>query len=84
LRVPGFILAFIAASIVGTVLSLPGELVVAVGWTSKALLVCALFFIGSQIDRETLKSLRGAALIHALVLWLLVVPITLGLVLYVV
>ena len=81
LRIPGFILAFILASAAGSLLPLPAEISGWAGMLSKALLVCALFFIGSQIDRRTLKSLRGAPLLHGVLLWALVVPSTLGLVL---
>ncbi len=78
LRVPGFILAFIAASMAGSVLPLPDAVPQLAGMVSKALLVCALFFIGSQINRATLAQLRGAALAHGLLLWALVVPASLG------
>jgi uncharacterized integral membrane protein (TIGR00698 family) len=78
LRVPGFIVAFVAASVAGSLLPLPATVSSGAGMVSKALLVCALFFIGSQIDRNTLRSLRGAALWHGVLLWVLVVPATLG------
>jgi uncharacterized integral membrane protein (TIGR00698 family) len=82
LRIPGFILAFIVASMVGSLLPLPAVVSSGAGVLSKVLLVCALFFIGSQINRQTLGSLRGAALVHGVLLWALVVPVTLGLVMY--
>ena len=82
LRIPGFILAFILASAIGSILPLPTAVISAAGMLSKALLVCALFFIGSQINRATLGNLRGAALWHAVLLWLLAAPATLGAILY--
>ena len=82
LRIPGFILAFILASVAGSLLPLPAFVITGAGVLSKALLVCALFFIGSQINRRTLKSLRGAALAHGLLLWALVVPATLAMTIY--
>ncbi|MCZ6831410.1 MAG: putative sulfate exporter family transporter [Gammaproteobacteria bacterium] len=82
LRIPGFILAFLLASAAGSLLPLPAVVSSWAGMLSKALLVCALFFIGSQINRATLRNLRGAALWHAVLLWVLVVPATLGLILY--
>ena len=82
LRIPGFILAFIVASVAGSLLPLPAEVASWAGVLSKLLLVCALFFIGSQINRETLRQLRGAALVHGLLLWAMVVPATLAMVLY--
>ena len=68
-RVPGFILAFVAASIVATLLEIPAELVAIAGQLSKGLLVAALFFVGTEMSRATVASIRGRVLIHALVLW---------------
>ena len=82
LRIPGFIVAFIVASVAGSLLPLPAAVSSGAGMLSKALLVCALFFIGSQINRSTLKNLRGAALAHGVLLWVLVVPATLWLILH--
>ena len=48
--------------------------------TSKVLLVIALFCIGTEISRNTLRELRGTVLVHGLLLWALVVPLTLVLV----
>lgn len=78
LRIPGFILAFVAAAAVGSVLTLP-ELVTA--WSSqlsKWLLVVALFLVGTELTRTTIRQIRGRVLWQALVLWLLVVPATLA------
>ncbi len=69
-RVPAFILAFLAASVVATIVPLPAWFGEATGRASKALLVVALFFIGTQISRATLRSMRGRVLAHALMLWI--------------
>ena len=37
----------------------------------------ALFFIGTEISRATLRELRGAVLVQGLLLWLVVAPLTL-------
>ena len=80
-RLPGFIILFLLASIAGSTLPLP-DLVPAVAATlSKALLVIALFFIGTEISRATLGNLKGKVLAQALALWAIVVPATLFLVL---
>ena len=47
-RVPPFIVAFIAVSVLSTVLPLPAWIGHAAGRVSKALLVTALFFIGTR------------------------------------
>ena len=68
-RVPPFIVAFIAVSVLSTLLPLPAWVGHAAGRISKALLVTALFFIGTEISRATLKLMRGRVLVHALLLW---------------
>ncbi len=77
LRIPGFILVFVAASVISSFVSLPAVIPQAAGIVSKALLVIALFCIGSEITRETLRQLRGTVLMQGLLLWALVVPLTL-------
>jgi len=69
-RVPTFILAFLAVSVLATVVPLPAWVGQAAGRASKALLVVALFFIGTEISWATLRLMRGRVLIHALVLWI--------------
>jgi uncharacterized membrane protein YadS len=69
-RVPTFILAFLAASALATLVALPTWFGQAAGRTSKALLVIALFFIGTEISRATLGLMRGRVLVHALLLWI--------------
>ena len=83
-RLPGFILLFILASVLGSVLPMPGWLPAAASTVSKCFLVLALLLIGSEISRQTLRQLRGRVLVQALSLWLLVVPLTLVLVVYLV
>lgn len=77
LRIPLFIVLFIMTACMGSVTELPGALVNAASTTSKMLLVVALFFIGTEISRDTLRGLRGAVLVHGLLLWAMVVPLTL-------
>jgi len=82
LRIPGFIVLFIGASILGSTISFPDQVISTAGYISKALLVVALFCIGSEISRDTVKRLRGQTLVHGLLLWLIVVPATLLIVVY--
>ena len=44
------------------------------GQISGALLVMALFFVGTEITRETLKRLRLTSVLQGIALWLLVIP----------
>lgn len=77
LRVPGFILLFVAAAAVATLVDLPQVLVQSAGAFSKGLLVCALFLVGTELSRQTLAGIRGRVLWQALLLWAIVVPLTL-------
>ena len=82
MRLPMFIVFFILASILGSVIPLGETLTVSAAWLSKALLVAALFLIGTEISRKTLVAIQGKVLVQALLLWLMVIPSTLFAVLY--
>jgi uncharacterized integral membrane protein (TIGR00698 family) len=77
LRVPGFIIGFIAAACAGSLIDLPAVVTSTASTASKFLLVIALYCIGTEISRQTLRDLRGGVLLHGLFLWALVVPLTL-------
>ncbi len=81
LRVPGFILAFLAAATFASLVSIPKELTDLTSRLSRALLVAALFFIGTEITWQTLKQIRGRVLLHALSLWVAAIAATLAAVL---
>ena len=74
IRVPNFVFAFLAASLLGSWLEISEAVAVSVGKISGALLVMALFFVGTEITRETLKSLRLTSVVQGAALWLLVIP----------
>ncbi len=78
LRVPGFILLFVVASAIGTIIGVPDTVTALAATGSKALLIGALFFVGTEITRTTIAQLRGRVVWQALLLWALVVPATLG------
>lgn len=78
LRVPGFILLFVVASAVGSIIGVPDTVTALAATGSKALLIGALFFVGTEITRTTIAQLRGRVVGQALLLWALVVPATLG------
>ena len=82
LRLPGFIVLFVGASVFGSVIALPAMFLDISAWLSKALLVFALFCIGTELKRDTLRELKGAAALQAIGLWLFVAPITLAAVFY--
>ena len=79
-RVPGFVLAFIAATVVATLLPLPADVLSLIKSISKTLLVLALFFVGLELTRETLGRLGGREGVFALAIWVVMVPIAYGLV----
>lgn len=76
-RVPGFILAFIAATALGTILPLPATVGSIAGQLSKLLLVCALFLVGCELTRSTLRRIRGRTFWLGILLWLAVAPLSL-------
>ena len=69
------------ASIVGSLarvqLGAPEILFSTAQFTSKALIVVALFFIGLECTRAGMRQLRGSVFWLALILWACVVPLTL-------
>ncbi len=76
LRIPGFLVLFVMASAIASILEPSAALTAAVKTTSHFLLMVALFCIGMEIRRTTIASLSGRALLMSLLLWLLVLPIT--------
>ena len=76
LRVPGFIILFVAASAFGSIVTLPEMVLSAVGMLSKSLLVVALFLVGAELSRETLAQIPGRTVLHAVLLWVIVVPVS--------
>lgn len=83
LRVPGFVLLFIAAAIVGSLLPLGEAVVGGISVFSKVLLVVALGMIGLEIDRATLSQISWRSIGLGVGLWLLAAPAALALVLWV-
>ena len=78
IRVPGFIVLFIAMAGLASLVSLPEAITVTASLLSKAFLVSALFLVGTQLTRETVRNIKGRALGQALILWAVIVPLTLA------
>lgn len=83
-QVPTFVLLFILSAMLGSFLDLPAWLTTSAGSISKALLVLALYCIGTDISRTTVRELRGATLVQGIALWLIAAPATLAAVYYLV
>ena len=73
IRIPNFIFVFITASVIGSWIGLSSSAVTTIGHVVASLLVVALFFVGTEITRETLKSLAFTSVAHGVMLWLLVI-----------
>lgn len=84
LRVPAFVILFLIGACLNSLWPLPDPVVVSASAASKFLLVAALYCIGTEINRQTVRQLRGTPVLHALLLWAVVVPSTLALVIYLV
>lgn len=74
-RVPAFVLLFVLASVIGSVFEL-GDVVPYIKTLSGLLLLAALFLIGTEVTRETLKALNARAVWLGLGLWLVALPAT--------
>lgn len=81
LRVPLFVLLFVAAAGIAGLVKIPVEVLNIAGWVSKYLLVFALGMIGLEINRETWSSMSLRSVGFAVGLWLMVAPLALILVL---
>ena len=79
--IPRFVLLFIAAALASSMFELPAGMIDLAGTTSYALIIVALFFVGSELRRATLMRMRGGELLFACTLWLTVVAVTLAAVL---
>ena len=77
LRIPGFLMLFVAASIAGSLLQPHAEIIAQVKAVSRFLLIVALFCIGMEIRRSTIASLNGRAIWLSLLLWSILLPVTL-------
>ena len=82
LRVPGFILLFIAAAVLGSFIPMSDALLGGISVLSKALLVVALGMIGLEINRATLSQISWRSIALGMGLWILVAPAALLLVLW--
>ena len=70
--VPWFVVLFLSAAALGTGLSIPDSLLSSSSWLSQALLVIALYSIGTEITRSSLLNVKGAVVLHGTVLWMLI------------
>ena len=83
-QIPLFVILFVISAIIGSLIDFPVWFIDIVSFVSKALLVLALYCIGSDITRNTLSELKGKALIHGLMLWIIAVPVTLAVIVFLV
>ena len=83
LRVPPFIVLFVAAAAVGGLVDFGEALTGGIGFASTVLLVVALGLIGLELDRESLRQVSLSSVLLGAGLWLVVAPLSLVLVLVV-
>ena len=77
-KVPVFVLLFVFSATTGSFIALPEWLVSGADSMSKALLVFALYCIGTDITRSTVRQLRGATVVQGIILWSIAAPATLA------
>ena len=76
ISVPVFVMAFAAVAGLNGLFTLPAQVAMIATPLSRWLLLAALFCIGLDMRRETLRAISPKLLLHALGLWLVVLPIT--------
>ena len=74
IRIPNFVFVFVGASLLGSWVGLANQATVLIGEIASALLVAALFFVGTEITRQTLRGLSFTTVLHGVALWLMVIP----------
>lgn len=75
--IPWFILLFLAAALLRTVVPAGVPLFDGVAWAARRALVLTLFLIGAGLTRDTLRSVGGRPFLQGLVLWLVVATVSL-------
>ena len=73
---PLFVFAFILAVLLGTQLNFSNQMILALENISSAFLVGALFCIGAQIDKKSIKEIDTKTAVLALLLWLFAIMIS--------
>ena len=73
-KFPRFILFFILAIVLNTVLNFDDQVLDALKIASQVFLMLGLFCIGTQFKVQEFKSISGKPLILALILWIMVIP----------
>ena len=74
IKLPIFVLFFIAAILLGTYLNFNEQNLTYLKLASQSFLLVGLFCIGTQINKESLGSISSRSLVLALILWALVIP----------
>ena len=74
LRVPLFVLLFVLAALISSLIDLHADVLQLVATVSKTLLVIALLMIGLEIDRATLKQMSWRSVLFGITLWGMVAP----------
>ena len=69
-KLPIFIMLFILAIFVGSIFSIKNEIIFVLDNLSDALIIAALFCIGTQINYESIKQTNLRAISFAFVLWI--------------
>ena len=73
---PLFVFAFILSVLLGTQLNLSNQMILALENISSTFLVGALFCIGAQIDKKSIKEINAKTAVLALLLWLFAIMIS--------
>ncbi|PVW12824.1 YeiH family protein [Marixanthomonas spongiae] len=72
IKIPSFILAFIAATVIATIFSQGQVVYDSISAVSRQLLVTTLFFIGSGISLSQIKKVGAKSIFYATGLWIVI------------
>ena len=71
---PVFVFLFLLAILLGTYINFDSQSLSCIKFISQSFLLCGLFCIGSQIDKEALSNISIKPLQLALILWVIIIP----------
>nr|WP_256489800.1 putative sulfate exporter family transporter [Pleionea sp. CnH1-48] len=83
INIPVFIILFVLASVIASLLPQFSFIFESVAWLAKQLLVFALFLLGLSFDKAVLKQLNSRPLILGVALWVILASSSLAMILWI-
>ena len=80
---PFFVIMFVLAIFIGSYINLAEQYTMNLKLLSQSLLIAGLFCIGTQIDLKSLKSIDSRSFTLATLLWVIAIPLSYYLIIYI-